>query len=188
LPFVLHEGFRGRARQVAGKTGGKSKAGWLQSHHNFGLATDYAGHPDLSPPHPDTGKPWPWHPALPWADYGCAVEDAGLSWSGRWTGNFRELVHGDMSDEFKRPNLVLGELATLIDASSRAWLRWWLSLPEMKGTHTLVACAQRLALFLGADPGPIDGWWGRRTAAAFEALTGVPQLDVDALLDLCAAA
>jgi len=160
LRFRMHEGFRGAARQADGKARGRSKAGWLQSDHNYGLASDFVG---------DVPGVNPWDKSHDWEGYGLACEAVGLEWSGRWT-TFRELVHNSGRGLFaySRHDIYLGALADVRTEEECDWLGRWLELDDMRHTNTRIACIQRIARRLGGDPGPIDGLWGRQTAAGVD--------------------
>ena len=170
LPFILYEGYRGKERQEAGVKRGKSKARFGQSYHNYGLAVDFVGDKVV------TGLN-PWDNSLPWKEYGKAVEDSGLSWAGRWT-TFRELVHCDCAVIY--PWSFLREARHLppsVDGMGK-FVAFW--LPEVMHEHFGIAAWQRALTIGGYVPGPVDGWWGRKTQRATEAAfkgAGLPSLD-----------
>jgi len=188
LPFKLHEGYRGRARQEDGRQRGTSRAGFLQSWHNYGAAADCVG--SNPPVNRRTGRPDPWHMDLPWAEYGAAVRDVGLSWSGDWRGSFRELVHCDCSNFFEgrggRRGLLLGSYVDQVETVEEVeWLSWWLNQPDVEPTMAYVACFQRLAVRYGGDVGTVDGIYGPATDSGVR--TALETLHVDGVAELSSA-
>jgi len=158
LPFILYEGYRGKERQEAGVKRGKSKARFGQSYHNFGLAVDFVG--DKSA----TGLN-PWDNSLPWSDYGKAVEDAGLSWAGRWA-TFRELVHCDCAKIYPRSMLNEARHLSPDVTGMGEFVAFW--LPEVLHEHFGISAWQQALDMGGYTPGTVDGWWGPKTAQATE--------------------
>ena len=164
LPFKCYETYRGKTRQERGVKTGKSRAHFMQSMHQYGIAADTAGFID--------GK-WSCDNDLPWKKYGKIVDDHGLIWAGNWK-NFREMVHCQ-SGEF-----TYAELRNGIQAEPEVcdyphlwfdWYRWW--LPQIFATDVGIACMQRNCIQLDADPGPIDGMYGPKTAAALASVLGI---------------
>ena len=176
LPFRPHEFYRNAERQTWSARKGSSLAMWLQSQHNFGCAADFVGLGDE-----------PWAASLPWDEYGAAVEEAGLSWAGRWR-NFRELVHCDYANVRPMRDLRLGILVDdITNSDETAWLAWWWE--QVADTSTGIAVLQRVLVRLGYAPGAVDGHWGPRTrTAAEEALERNDSLyDATAREELCGA-
>ena len=179
LRFRMHEGYRGRERQEDGKKRGKSKAGFLQSMHNYGLASDFVG---------DVSGVNPWDNSHDWEAYGECVEAVGLEWSGRWK-TFRELVHngGRGLFNYSRGDLYLGALADVRNDAEWRWLKWWLGTDDMAKTSTRIACLQRILIWLGGDPGAVDGIWGRHTENAMATILAPCGIDTEEV-DLSGAA
>ncbi len=161
LPFKLHEGYRGQARQDYGKTRGISKVGWLHGRHNFGEAFDLVGSdPDRNP----------WANSLPWVELGAIYQAHECTWGGDWDSDgdrrdqtFHDLVHGQLN------GYTLGELRNGVLADAHCfleveWLRWWMG--EIEGSRVYAACMQRMVARLGHNPGPVDGLPGPRTQEA----------------------
>ncbi len=173
LRFRMHEGYRGRERQEDGKKRGKSKASFLQSDHNYGLASDFVG---------DVSGINPWDNSHDWGAYGECVEAVGLEWSGRWK-TFRELVHngGRGLFSYSRGDLYRGALADVRDDPEWRWLEWWLGTDDMAKTSTRIACMQRIVIRLGGDPGDVDGIWGPRTHDAMALIIAPCGIDTDAV-------
>lgn len=168
IPLRCYETFRGKTRQERGVSTGKSKAHYMQSMHQYGIAADTVGWVD--------GK-WSWDNSLPWKRYGKIVDDHGLIWAGHWK-SFREMVHCQLGE------FTYAQLRNGIQAEPEAcdyphlwldWYRWW--LPMIYDTDVGVACVQRGCVQLGEDPGPIDGMFGPKTGRAFGKVLGIKNHD-----------
>lgn len=168
LPFACYETFRGKTRQERGVKTGKSRAHYMQSLHQYGVAADTVGYIE---------DEWSWSNDLPWKTYGKIVDDHGLIWAGHWK-NFRELVHCQLG-EFSYRQLRSGIQAdpTVCDYPHLwfDWYRWW--LPQIFATDVGISCMQRNCLALGHDPGEVDGMYGPKTAKALAGALGIKSHD-----------
>lgn len=190
LGFELYETYRGRARQEWGYTHnskgqrvepgkGTSRARWLASFHNWGLAVDFVR---AAP----AGK---WErktkaDRAAWDGLGTIYKRHGLIWGGDWAmGDF---PHGQLSSgPWAKPALKRGAFAARLpglDPEARAaeaqWLGTWLSRPSMLQTEIYEANLQQLVADAGFDPGPVDGDIGPKSVAALLAFARDRTLDV----------
>jgi len=100
IPLIRWETFRCEDRQDMLFARGASKAKWGKSAHNFGLAADYVLDTERVPVRKRAwrGRMFPdaWDNETPealaaWENFGCAAEELGLEWGGRW--GFVDLPH-----------------------------------------------------------------------------------------------
>lgn len=140
LPFRVYETHRGRERQEDGVRRGVSRAHYLQSYHNYGLAADFVGWVNGS---------WTWDNSLPWDEVGRHAAMEGLNWGGNWSG-FVDRPHVQFSD-FKVRDLKNGLIASP-DLSEEVWgwacwAKWfWEQAPELRP-----AMARTLQEYTGAS-------------------------------------
>ena len=180
LGFELYEAFRGRARQEDGFKRGKSRAHFLQSWHNYGMAADFVW---KTP----SGR-WSWANGHPWGRLGELAKQCGLSWAGDWQ-SFRELVHVQLGTG--RANAAdIGPGQTDHVDEWATWIQhvWFPNLDQSKRVdrREVARAVQVILNYLGASLA-VDGIAGPRTREAMQERGVVNPLDQMGLAALVAA-